>query len=884
MTAIIPAISVVIPTRTRSALLRACLEGLARQSVDPTLFEVIVVDDGSSDDTPTVLRDSLTPFRLRTMRTTGLGAGAARNQGAELGTASLLLFIDDDVEPAPTLLAEHLEAHNKPSVVALGRLDSRLRRRAGGLERHLARWWSRHDERVRNNPGRPDWTDCYGGNVSIERDGFRSIGGFAEDLARSDDVELGYRLHLAGHRFVYLERAVATQTIDKPFRRLLRDAESAGEVAPELYRRHPGMLAHLELGRFGQARKRAMVARWVLLRIGLPDVLVAHLDRVPLPSRLGDRWYSFLTTFAYWRGVRRALTASGNLDTWRRLTNPPVILMYHAFGGPGEAGSRWVVPISLLAAQLRLLRRLGRTVVPLGDLITARSQDRLPPAGAVAITIDDGYQDVIEALPVFDREGAHVTLFLVSERLGRENDWDAGGPVAGRPLMDETALAALDPKLVSLGAHTRTHPDLRSMDPAGVRKQIKGSATDLAGRGLLSNPAVFAYPYGRSSPEAGEIVRTSFQAALTTHPGFIDPVVPDHEFGRLTVSGTDSLARFSLNLLLGDAGPLDRLLRMRRPPRSASTARDADVTPRIAVVIPTMGRVAELERCLLGIRDGSRPPDEVVVVDQSDGDRIEAAVRDLDSGWTSLQRIAAPPRGVSIARNLGWRSTTCSIIAFTDDDCVPDQDWLAAVERSLGDDPTLDATTGRVLGLGPETPGMHAVSSRTDQRHRTYAGRTLPWRVGTGGNLAVRREAMERVKGFDPRLGPGSPGEAAEDLDLVYRLLAVGSRIRYEPKALVHHERQSTSRRRLSRTRYGHGLGAFAGFTVRRGDPYGLVLLAAWVAERARLLAGAVLRPWRPRAADRALDERLLLRGVGVGLLHGLFRGARSDRRPDDVP
>ena len=346
-----PSLSVIIPSRDRSALLHACLAGLAGQSLERTLFEVIVVDDGSNDETPRVLVESSTPFRLHTIRTAGLGAGAARNRGAELATASLLLFIDDDVEPAADLLAEHLAAHRTPSVVALGRLDTRLRRGAGGLERHLARWWVRHDEHVREEPGRPDWTDCYGGNLSIEREAFRSVGGFSEDLARSDDVELGFRLHLAGHRFVYLERAAATQTMDKPLRRLLRDAERAGEVAPDLYRRHPGMLPRLELGRFGQARRRSMVARSVLLRTGVPEALVALLDRSRLPAGLADRWYSFLTTLAYWRGVRRALTASGDLDTWRRLTHPPIILMYHAFAGPGEASSRWVVTTRSLAGQ-----------------------------------------------------------------------------------------------------------------------------------------------------------------------------------------------------------------------------------------------------------------------------------------------------------------------------------------------------------------------------------------------------------------------------------------------------------------------------------------------------------------------------------------------------
>ena len=370
MTAIEPVLSIVIPTRNRSTLLRASLTALARQSVEPAAFEVIVVDDGSSDATSRVLRMATPPFALRSIRTSGIGAGAARNRGAATSAARLLLFLDDDIEPAADLVAEHLTAHRVPAMVALGRIDTRLRPGAGGLERHLARWWIQHDEHVRSFDGRPDWTDCYAGNVSLEREAFQSIGGFAEDLIRSDDVELGYRLHAAGNRFVYLERAVATQTIDKPFRQLLADAGSAGEVAPELYRRHPAMLARLELGRFGQARRRILVARWALLRTGLPDPLTAVIDRIRLPDGLNARWCSFLTNLAYWRGVHRALTASSDLAIWRRLSNPPVVLMYHAFGAPGEAGSRWVVPVSALAAQLRLLRRLGRTVIPLSDLVT----------------------------------------------------------------------------------------------------------------------------------------------------------------------------------------------------------------------------------------------------------------------------------------------------------------------------------------------------------------------------------------------------------------------------------------------------------------------------------------------------------------------------------
>jgi GT2 family glycosyltransferase/peptidoglycan/xylan/chitin deacetylase (PgdA/CDA1 family) len=865
-----PVISIVAPTRDRSVLLGACLEALARQTFDPARFEVIVVDDGSVDGTPDLLGAAMTPYRLRTVRTTGLGAGAARNRGAALADAGLLLFLDDDVEPAPDLVSEHVAAHDDRSVVGLGRLDTRVPPDAGGYARHLARWWARHDARLRSDPDRPEWPDCYSGNLSVERKAFEAVGGFAEDLARSDDVELGYRLRGAGQRFVYLEKAVATQTLDKPFRRLLDDAQRTGEVAPALYRRHPPMLPRLEIGRFGQARTRTRLARGLLVRTGLPEGLLATLDRVRLPDGPSDRWYAFVTNLAYWRGVRRRLAKPGDRETWRRLTVPPVVLMYHAFARDGETGSRWVVPTRSLAAQLRLLRWLGRTVVPLGELVDARREHRLPPAGAVAITIDDGYLDVLAALPIFERARAQVTLFLVSDRLGRQNDWDRSGPLAGRPILAEEELAALDARLVSFGAHTRTHADLIESDLAEAQRQVEGSAADLAAHDLLSDPAIFAYPYGRSDARAMEIARARFDAAVVTHPGFLDPAVPDHALGRIEVSGSEGLHAFALDVLLGGSRPqLTILRRARQRPEPASIG-----VPRppstIAVVIPTIGRPAALERCLVALRDGRRRPEEVVVIDQTDRPDIDRVVRDLDTGWTQLRRIPCHPRGVAVARNEGWRATTGSIVAFTDDDCVPDPDWLVAVAAAFEGDTALDAVTGRVLALGPEQPGLHAVSTRADVRPRMFSGRSLPWLVGTGGNLAVRRDALLRIDGFDLRLGPGTSGEAAEDVDLLYRLLAAGSHIRYEPGSLVLHERQPTDRRRRTRTRYGHGLGAFVALTLRRGDPYGAVILGAWVAQRLRLLLGATLRPDSPGAMERALDERLMLRGLAQGLAQGL--------------
>ena len=180
-----------------------------------------------------------------------------------------------------------------------------------------------------------------------------------------------------------------------------------------------------------------------------------------------------------------------------------------------------------------------------------------------------------------------------------------------------------------------------------------------------------------------------------------------------------------------------------------------------------------------------------------------------------------------------------------------------------------DAVTGRVLPLGPEQPGLYAVSSRTSSSPADFAGLALPWLVGTGGNFAARRDWLLRVGGFDERLGAGSPGGSGEDMDLLYRLLKAGARIRYEPQAVVFHERQPRERRLASRSAYGRGIGACCGLWLRGRDPHALAVLAGWLRMRGGMAAGAV---WR-RQWGGVREELLVLGGTARGLFYGLRAG-----------
>ena len=79
----------------------------------------------------------------------------------------------------------------------------------------------------------------------------------------------------------------------------------------------------------------------------------------------------------------------------------------------------------------------------------------------------------------------------------------------------------------------------------------------------------------------------------------------------------------------------------------------------------------------------------------------------------------------------------------------------------------------------------------------------MPWDVGSGNNFALRRSAWTAIGGCDERLGPGSPGRGAVDLDLFHRILTAGGSLLYDPSCVVHHERDTPQARLARRGPYG---------------------------------------------------------------------------------
>jgi GT2 family glycosyltransferase len=295
-------------------------------------------------------------------------------------------------------------------------------------------------------------------------------------------------------------------------------------------------------------------------------------------------------------------------------------------------------------------------------------------------------------------------------------------------------------------------------------------------------------------------------------------------------------------------------------------------TPRraaISVAIATRDRPQALARCLRSLAGCRVLPAEVVVADQSTRPESRQAVADADGPGVRVRWVDGGAGGLAGGQQAAFEHAEEAVVAVLDDDCVADPGWIEAIEQAFARDPELALVCGRVVPLAGEG---EPVASRTGTRRRRFRGRSLPWNVGSGNNFALRRAWFDGVGGCDARLGPGTPGQGALDMDLFYRVLRAGGPALYEPAAVIEHERATRADRLARRRPYGFGMGALCAIHLRAGDPYAVVLLGAWVALRLRLVAAGVLR----RRLGVLREEALVLGGTAAGIVHGMRIEARD--------
>ena len=201
-------ISVVIPAYNSIGVLPTVLNALQQQTLAFSLFEVIIVDDGSTDGTETIVHGLGLPDSFHYVRQQNSGAATARNYGASLARGQYLLFLDSDVVPDPDLLSAHLECHQAHErALVVGRTRVWTGYQDAVFYRLMGKAIFAFDLGEQEVP--IGYQEVISRNLSLARDAFQEIGGFDESFPHSgyEDTEFAYRAQQAGYQFVYGPRA-----------------------------------------------------------------------------------------------------------------------------------------------------------------------------------------------------------------------------------------------------------------------------------------------------------------------------------------------------------------------------------------------------------------------------------------------------------------------------------------------------------------------------------------------------------------------------------------------------------------------------------------------------------------------------------------------------
>lgn len=224
--------SVIIPAYNAEKTLSSCLESLAEQSVRKEDYEIIVVDDGSTDGTSKIAKG----FNANHIFQTNKGPAAARNRGAREARGAIILFTDSDCVPEHNWIQEMVGPFSDADVVGVkGAYKTRQKEMAARFAQ--AEFEDRYD--LLQKSSSIDMIDTY--SAAFRKDVFLKMGGFDESfpVANNEDTDLSYRLAAAGYKLVFSQNAFVYHTHPDTLMKYLRLKFRRGYWRMVVYRRYP---------------------------------------------------------------------------------------------------------------------------------------------------------------------------------------------------------------------------------------------------------------------------------------------------------------------------------------------------------------------------------------------------------------------------------------------------------------------------------------------------------------------------------------------------------------------------------------------------------------------------------------------------------------------
>ncbi|HEY9623210.1 MAG TPA: glycosyltransferase [Crinalium sp.] len=244
--------------------------------------------------------------------------------------------------------------------------------------------------------------------------------------------------------------------------------------------------------------------------------------------------------------------------------------------------------------------------------------------------------------------------------------------------------------------------------------------------------------------------------------------------------------------------------------------------PLVTVAVCTRDRPDDIALCLAALNQLDYPALDILIVDNApttDGTKDLVATQ-----YPHVRYVREPRPGLDWARNRAILEAKGDILAYTDDDVVVDPGWVKALAQVFIENPDVMAVTGLVVPYELETEAQALFEFNggfgrgfKQKWYRANPDQTMPWwllgtgSLGTGANMAYRRNIFNLVGQFDPALDVGTVTNGGGDLEMFFRVIKEGYALVYEPKAIVHHRHRS-SFEKLKTQITNNGIGLYSYF------------------------------------------------------------------------
>jgi GT2 family glycosyltransferase len=237
---------------------------------------------------------------------------------------------------------------------------------------------------------------------------------------------------------------------------------------------------------------------------------------------------------------------------------------------------------------------------------------------------------------------------------------------------------------------------------------------------------------------------------------------------------------------------------------------------RATIAVCTRNRTKDLKLCLEALMQLPDRGQEIMVVDNNPSTED---TQNLVTQFPSVRYVLENRKGLNRARNRAIAEASSDILVFTDDDALPDPDWLDRIVRHF-DDPLVMCVTGMTLPFELETKAQEAFENYSpfgkgfNKKRFSFANSNplSTGNVGAGANMALRKSLLKDTGWFDEALDAGTPTQSGGDHEFFARVLLAGYHIIYDPEATSRHRHRRTWKEAVQAI-HGYGVGVYAFWT-----------------------------------------------------------------------